>query len=389
MRSTGILLFLLAMHPVPAQVLHNINYSYQYAPDRPFSFSFTMAEASTGLTVIYRFTRLEPGSGNAYTLQWETRTSFGEKEGTLVGQSTTVTLDMDTVDGKFNLTSPGEKESLLVGKVISEEDEQVWYFPKPILPYRSVEAFLVRDNIPVADPYVDTKAQLWVEGYQQQQRISVTRIEENFPPASPPFAEDLPEVPMKLMPDTIFYISGEHRLDIERTGLYLLQQDTSSSRGLAFRIEDDYPRYTRLQNIISPLIYICTKQEFDKLVRARNDKKEFDQLFLDIAGDIERARQLLRSYFRRVEIANELFSSYKEGWKTDRGMMYLIFGEPDEVYKFSDREIWRYRERFDFQCMFIRAASLFDPESLVLVRSRKLEETWYETVDLWRKTRFQ
>ena len=33
-----------------------------------------------------------------------------------------------------------------------------------------------------------------------------------------------------------------------------------------------------------------------------------------------------------------LFTSYKQGWKTDKGMIYIIFGAPDEVLKDGERE---------------------------------------------------
>jgi|WetSurMetagenome_2_1015567.scaffolds.fasta_scaffold38705_3 GWxTD domain-containing protein len=39
-------------------------------------------------------------------------------------------------------------------------------------------------------------------------------------------------------------------------------------------------------------------------------------------------------YFKRIEIANERFSTFqKKGWKTDRGRIYIIYGEPSEIEK--------------------------------------------------------
>lgn len=38
-----------------------------------------------------------------------------------------------------------------------------------------------------------------------------------------------------------------------------------------------------------------------------------------------------REYFSRIDYANEVFNSMgREGWQTDRGRVYLIYGEPDE-----------------------------------------------------------
>ena len=123
--------------------------------------------------------------------------------------------------------------------------------------------------------------------------------------------------------------------------------------GLSFRVNNDYPNFSNLENLVDPLIYVCTKQETERLKEARGDKKAFDRVILGITGNTERARSFMKSYFQRVEQANMHFASYKEGWKTDRGMTYIIFGLPDELYRFSDREVWTYKNElykvtFDF-----------------------------------------
>jgi GWxTD domain-containing protein len=39
-----------------------------------------------------------------------------------------------------------------------------------------------------------------------------------------------------------------------------------------------------------------------------------------------------REYYRRIEYANVHFSILrKEGWLTDRGMVYITYGEPDQI----------------------------------------------------------
>jgi GWxTD domain-containing protein len=44
--------------------------------------------------------------------------------------------------------------------------------------------------------------------------------------------------------------------------------------------------------------------------------------------------ELLDEYYRRLRYANQNFAiSNKEGWETDMGMIYIIYGHPDEVEK--------------------------------------------------------
>ena len=174
-----------------------------------------------------------------------------------------------------------------------------------------------------------------------------------------------------------------------QTGLYLIQKDTTSTEGFAFRVEEDYPRLAKIESLADPLIYVCTKQEFDRIKLAKGDKKAFDRVILSITGDTERAKNFMRTYFRRVELANEFFTSYKEGWKTDRGMIYIIFGLPDQVFRFTDREVWTYKNNmYKITFDFVKSSTLFDPENFVLVRDKKFQETWYEVIDLWRNARF-
>ena len=68
-------------------------------------------------------------------------------------------------------------------------------------------------------------------------------------------------------------------------------------------------------------------------------------------------------------------------------MIIIIFGAPDEVQVFGQQEIWRYknsRQEFTFN----RVGSVYHPDHYVLIRDKQYTEYWYQTVDLWRKSRF-
>ncbi|MBI87114.1 MAG: hypothetical protein CMG63_03430 [Candidatus Marinimicrobia bacterium] len=41
--------------------------------------------------------------------------------------------------------------------------------------------------------------------------------------------------------------------------------------------------------------------------------------------------ELMEEYYRRVSYSNENFDGWKDGWETDRGMIYILFGPPDKV----------------------------------------------------------
>ena len=60
------------------------------------------------------------------------------------------------------------------------------------------------------------------------------------------------------------------------------------------------------------------------------------------ANDLLKAEKLIQEFNRRVEYANVHFSTHKLGWKTDRGMMYILFGPPDRIIKELTTEVWSY-----------------------------------------------
>ena len=94
-----------------------------------------------------------------------------------------------------------------------------------------------------------------------------------------------------------------------------------------------------------PLRYISTQKEYEELAqheKAADFQKAVDSFWLKAAGSIERGQELVAGYYGRVQLANERFSSYVEGWKTDRGIIYTIYGPPSEVYRNDKGETWVY-----------------------------------------------
>ncbi len=104
---------------------------------------------------------------------------------------------------------------------------------------------------------------------------------------------------------------------------------------------------------VDMLKYLATREEHKKLKKAETDEdrislwNEFWALRGDNPNDQENPGK--REYFRRIRHSNRYFSFMrKEGWKTNRGMIYITYGEPDEVenYPFElatkPYQVWLY-----------------------------------------------
>jgi GWxTD domain-containing protein len=337
--------------------------------------------------VLYELDIRDTTNIKSLRIEWQNRDGLNEKEPKEKGTTFENRTEMILPRGiRGNLTIPAEQApKIVVARVINARLKRAWLFYSVLEPNYPTTSFIFSDKAEI-DQYVSTTDPVspgtegtWIVSYYN----------DTFPAAAPAFSEALAKVPRTMETDSVFHIKQGDSVTFFKKGLYLLQQDTLKAEGVAVRAENDYPRYARVENLAGPFIYICTKQEYDKLEIAKADKKTFDKTVLSITGDPSRARTLIKNYFRRVELANFYFTSYKEGWKTDRGMIYVIFGVPDEVFRFYDREVWNYRdELYDASFEFTKASSVFDPDNYVLIRDKKYKDTWYEVIDLWRNARF-
>ena len=58
--------------------------------------------------------------------------------------------------------------------------------------------------------------------------------------------------------------------------------------------------------------------------------------------------EVKQTFYERLAAANKKFNEFKEGWRTDRGKVYIIYGEPDEIERhpfdpgYKAYEIWYY-----------------------------------------------
>ena len=371
-----------------AQALRDVNYNFLYDPTEPFALSIKVVRSPSGWTAFFNFTLRDSAQRtDQYYMTWELRPSIDDKQGTPIDQSAVKkTATSNTIEGEVSIPVSASPQVLSV-RVLNNAVKRAWILYRILEPNYPVNAYLTATGKVVPSNYVKINTGVALVGEGDNKVISY--YEDDFPAAVPAFSEGMAKVARSMDVDSTFSLPVNKEVSFSKSGLYLVQKDTTAAEGFAFRAQDDYPRLAKVESLADPLIYICTKQEFDKVKAAKGDKKAFDRVVLSVTGNTERARNLMRNYFKRVEWANYYFTSYKEGWKTDRGMIYILFGLPEEVYKFSDREVWNFKSpSLKVTFTFVKSSTLFDPDNYVLIREKKFQETWYEKVDLWRNARF-
>jgi GWxTD domain-containing protein len=368
------------------QPLRDMNFKHWYSYEAP-SLEIRPVRQSGKWTCFYLLqVRDTSQSASNFELSWELRNSLNDKEGTQIADTIQqIESNRRILQGSI-VVNVSENVKYIVARVTSTANQRQYYYYVALEPKYPETTVLTVGDKPLTERFIRTGNPISIK---HEGRYFVARYDDNFPTAPLAFSEALGRVPKQMRIDSSFTVNGMEEFSLPSRGLYLIQKDTTSAEGIALRAEEDYPRYSKLRSLAAPLIYICTNQEFEKIREANGEKKAFDKVILGITKDADRAKRLIRAYFKRIELANEFFTSYKEGWKTDRGMIYIIFGPPDEVFRFTDREVWNYKNpeyKVDFN--FVRSPSLFDPQNYVLIREKKYKETWYEVIDLWRNARF-
>jgi len=205
----------------------------------------------------------------------------------------------------------------------------------------------------------------------------------------PPFAS-LKRDKINTVPDSIWSVSGKTAFQFheKKKGFYFIQTDTTSKYGLGMvNPGEHFPYIKTSETMVKSLQYLCSTDEYDDLINNTNKKLAVDRFWLDCGKNTSRARELIRIYYNRTLYANIYFTSFTQGWRTDRGMTYLIFGPPKAVKKYPDKEIWMYSDRMHYkvlQFVFNRVDNPYTDNDYVLERHIDFKKFWFSAIDSWR-----
>ena len=103
---------------------------------------------------------------------------------------------------------------------------------------------------------------------------------------------------------------------------------------------------------IKQMKYIIDDDKYER--SNKKFRKDKENLFYALWKDMDPTpdtehNELMDEYYKRVSYANENFDGWKDGWETDRGMIYILFGPPDQVERTNPSmasstlyQIWTY-----------------------------------------------
>lgn len=311
----------------------------------------------------------------------------------------TYTFSRENADKRFitqlSLTTGfGKKYQLMIlTRDLVRNEETLNYFYIDKSNGLSEQNFLITtpdENIPVFQPYVVGNSVFNLTYPGDQYDTVFVRYYGNEIPLPKPSFSLAREKEFLERADSLWILPFKKGIayQLNYEGIYFFQLDTTRAEGISlYNFGDYYPKVQEVKQLIEPLAYLSTSVEYDKIRSAQNQKLAVDNFWLEKAGNADKARELIRVYYNRVFFANYYFTSFKPGWKTDRGMIFIIYGPPQAVKVTTTQEKWiYYKNNFTTTVTFIfdHTPSTFAVDNYTLQRADTYDTYWRQAVNTWR-----
>lgn len=154
--------------------------------------------------------------------------------------------------------------------------------------------------------------------------------------------------------DSAQYQTGSYSISVEARSLIRPDEmlPAIKKKGFFVRWGNMPLSITDLDLAIKQARYIAKDNEFSAFEEAETDEQKralFDEFWKRRDPNPATTRnEFMEEYYSRVDYANKNFSHYIPGWRTDMGMVFIIFGSPNNVERHpfdidsKPYEIWSY-----------------------------------------------
>lgn len=142
--------------------------------------------------------------------------------------------------------------------------------------------------------------------------------------------------------DTLYKTGQANFFHFNQRGSYIINTDSSLTGGLRYYASNQYfPAIKKPKQMLGPIRYLVNSKEWSK-INKKPPKKAVDTFWLVAAKTPEKARNLIQTFYNRVQLSNIKFSNHSAGWKTQMGKTITLAGLPDEVQITDTSENWYY-----------------------------------------------
>ncbi|WP_268122547.1 GWxTD domain-containing protein [Roseivirga pacifica] len=373
--------------------------SYQYNLQNEFLMSHKLASQAGEYKLFLHFSL---NSGNVkisdFEIKYDLRSDYMDERDVNSSIQIDSTSVIDVAFREFVFEVPfsvQNNETIMVVDVYNIQKDKHYYYDIPLKIGETAPAsFLVyqaEKDIPLFQKYLNKGIPVRFKNvFGQESNYQISGMENNRAFPAPPFDEAERGAPLRISIDTLFGANENEVFTFHNQGFYKISASNNTEAVVPLLVMDNfYPYYEDYSELVKPLVFLSTNEEFTSL-RADSDTRAAFELFVQntISSNEKMAKDFIKYYYRRLRKSAWLFSSDREGWKTDRGMVYQIFGDPIQVFRNENTELWVYSSAKGGKMRFVFELTIEDGlRKYKLLRGKRYREDWMTAVTQWRAGR--
>ena len=373
--------------------------SYLYNQEHEFLVRHQIAAKDNQYKVYFNFML---NNGNVrisdYQLSYDLRSSYIDEKspGSSVRIDTSQVVDVDFRQYTYELDfEKGENDNLLVIDIYNGVKDEHYYYDIPLVNGElKPTPFLIFEkekNIPFFAKYINRNHPIrLMNPFGDSLNYEITGVENNRAVAHPPFYENETNEPSINPLDTLYGTNEGEVFEFYNEGYYTIKASSHPELHYKILVTDEYfPYFGDYLALVQPLIYVSTTDEYKELRRPDDTRKAFEEFVSNTLSSNERvAKDFVKYYYRRIRKSARLFTEDRAGWKSDRGMVYQIFGNPIQVFRNENTELWVFPSEEGGRIRFI--FDIIQEDGITkykLIRGKRYKETWMYAVSQWRTGR--
>jgi GWxTD domain-containing protein len=383
--------------------ISNWDFHYQYESEKFVDCKYRLQDQQDSIKVFLKLTFDATNkkfknlrAKETWSFDYRISTSYESRKGIYNNYAYATRLMSDKNEFVFSFSVPKVEESSVYLFLVIYEDEDDGYIqdiPLIVLDRKMYSKYLAFDPTgiyPQFEDYVNKKDTIRVKTAtnKNSELMNVGYYKYNFQPALPPMSSvNIYDNELKLVEDSSFQLIPDSLMIFSRKGNYSIGSEGEKKLNF-IALDNRFPKVSKVKELTDPVIYIATDDERKKIRTSAKPKARLDDFWMDLGQDKEFARKMIKNYYQKVQNANHYFTCHKEGWKTDMGMVYIIFGKPDEVFRNDYKETWNFGKRANLpglRFVFFKRLGPFGDIYYELENNPDYAEVWYSTVEMWRR----
>ncbi len=246
------------------------------------------------------------------------------------------------------------------------------------------------DSTIVYDKFVDLqKTYLLTSSDKTKTELIVNYYEFDEYKLYPPSQEIIQKQDLEKPDSAFIYLLGD-TIKFANEGLYIFRTRLADHGYSLLCFDKNYPKIDIISSMKEPIKLIANNKEYREIESSESLKLDIDKFWLDRSFKPNQAKEQIRVFYNRIELANKLFLDNKEGWKTDRGMIFIMFGSPSIVNISAFSEEWYYGESVEtapIAFIFDKVTDDFGMQTYKMRRDEIYHSVWLSAISSWREGR--